>query len=48
MGETGKKAGMKGKLCGMVADVGFALTVAGRRSIMCFFACSCVVLWDCD
>jgi len=24
MGETGKKAGMKGKLCGIVADVFFA------------------------
>jgi hypothetical protein len=26
-GETGKKAGMKGKVCGMVADVGFAVVV---------------------
>jgi hypothetical protein len=48
MGETGKKAGMKRKLCGMVADGGLCWTVADRRMSISASLCALVCFWDWD
>jgi hypothetical protein len=48
MGETGKKAGMKRKLCGMVADGGLCWTVADRRMSISASLRALVCFWDWD